>query len=163
MNVIASSGQKRRLVYRTPPARLIWTTATNVMSKQIYVLCDYDALYAAIELKLSGLSQAHVIRVELDRGRWPEDMSLLGTADLIIFAAIPSFNDPMTLLSRSPIGNQLGHTPVLVISERPSRPESADRITYLNFPFDMDDLTYTALAILNQQPEPSGLNARGSY
>lgn len=137
--------------------------ATDVMSKQIHVLCDYDALYTAIELKLNSLPQAHVVRVELDQNGWPQDERGLGATDLIIIAAIPSFKDPMALLSRTPLRNRMGHTPVLVISEHPSRPESDDRVTFLNFPFDLDDLTHTALAILNEHPEPSGHSTRGSY
>jgi hypothetical protein len=45
----------------------------------------------------------------------------------------------------------VGQVPVLIISEQPSRPESDDLITYLNFPFDMDDLNRTVVDILEKR------------
>ncbi len=134
---------------------------TDVMSTPISVLCDYDALYAAIELKLSALPHVHVIRLESNPVDRPENgqpmRNLAGeiarNPALIIVASIPPINDPMSLLSRTSLRDQVGQAPVLVISEQPSRPESDDRITYLNFPFDMDDLTQTAMEILNRRPQ----------
>ena len=123
---------------------------TNVMSKQIHVLCDYDALYAAIELKLSGLPHVQVIRLNAPPPARSETGRLAG--DLIIVAPVPPINDPMSILSKASLLNQVGQVPVLIISEQPSRPESDDRITYLNFPFDMDDLNCTVVDILEKRP-----------
>jgi hypothetical protein len=124
---------------------------TDVMSTQIPVLCDYDALYTAIELKLSVLPQLHVIRLESTPVGRPENGRLTDEFGLIIVAPIPPINDPMSMLSRTSLLNQVGQVPVLIISEQPSRPESDDRITYLNFPFDMDDLTDTVAGILSDR------------
>lgn len=123
---------------------------TNGMSKEVYVLCDHDALYAAIELKLSSLPQVHVLRREsnpatpLDKGRPTAE------SDLIIVAPVPPISDPMSILSKASLLSCVGEIPVLVISEQPSRPESDDKITYLNFPFDMDDLNNTVIEILEK-------------
>ena len=57
----------------------------------------------------------------------------------------------MSMLSRTSLLNRVGQVPVLVISEQPSKPESDDKITYLNFPFDMDDLTDTVADILEDR------------
>ena len=124
---------------------------TDVMSTQIPVLCDYDALYAAIELKLSALPQVHVIRFESNTVGRPENGRPTDDFGLIIVAPIPPINDPMSMLSRTSLLNRVGQVPVLVISEQPSRPESDDKITYLNFPFDMDDLTDTVADILDDR------------
>jgi hypothetical protein len=124
---------------------------TDVMSTHIPVLCDYDALYAAIELKLSALQQVHVIRVESGSDARPENGHSTDGFDLIIVAPIPPINDPISMLSRSSFSNCVGQVPVLVISEQPSRPQSDDMITYLNFPFDMDDLTDTVAGILHDR------------
>jgi len=122
---------------------------TDVMSKQVHVLCDYDALYAAIELKLSGLPQVQVIRLDSLSPERSNNGRLTG--DLIIVAPVPPINDPMYILSRASLLDQVGQVPVLIISEQPSRSESDDRITYLNFPFDMDDLNCTVVDILEKR------------
>jgi hypothetical protein len=38
---------------------------TDVIGKVALILCDYDALYAAIELKLSSLPDVQVTRLDL--------------------------------------------------------------------------------------------------
>jgi hypothetical protein len=135
------------------PAASVLAMMTDVMSKQIHVLCDYDALYAAIELKLSSLPQVQVIRLESN----PVERSNNGclARDLIIVAPVPPIVDPMSILSRASLLDCVGQVPVLIVSEQPSRPESDDRITYLNFPFDMDDLSCTVVDILEKRPYSS--------
>jgi hypothetical protein len=124
---------------------------TDVMSTQISVLCDYDALFSAIELKLSALPHVRVSRLESNSAGRPDDGRPTDEFGLIIVAPVPPINDPMSMLSRTSLLNRVGQVPVLVISEQPSRPESDDRITYLNFPFDMDDLTDTVADILGDR------------
>lgn len=123
---------------------------TDVMSKEVYVLCDHDALYTAIELKLSGLPQVHVLRRESNPATQPDKGRPAAESDLIIVAPVPPISDPMSILSKASLLNCVGEVPVLIISEQPSRPESDDRITYLNFPFDMDDLNNTVVELLEK-------------
>ncbi len=133
---------------------------TTGMSKEVYVLCDHDALYAAIELKLSGLAQVHVLRRPSHAAALPDKGRSPAESDLIIVAPVPPIRDPMAILARASLLGCVGKVPVLVISEQPSRPQSDDKITYLNFPFDMDDLNRTVVEILGQcsssEPEPIG-------
>jgi len=124
---------------------------TGVMSTHIPVLCDYDALFSAIELKLSALPQVHVIRFESSPDRRPANGHATDEFGLIIVAPIPPISDPMSMLSRTSLIDRVGQVPVLVISEQPTRPQSDDKITYLNFPFDMDDLTDTVAEILDNR------------
>ena len=124
---------------------------TDVMSTQISVLCDYDALFSAIELKLSTLPHVRVSRLESNPAGRPDNGRPTDEFGLIIVAPNPPINDAMSMLSRTSLLNQVGQVPVLIISEQPSRPESDDLITYLNFPFDMDDLTDTVAGILEDR------------
>ena len=133
---------------------------TTGMSKEVYVLCDHDALYAAIELKLSGLPQVHVLRREAHPATLQDHGRPAPESDLIIVAPVPPINDLMSILSRASLLGCVGKVPVLVISEQPSRPESDDKITYLNFPFDMDDLNNTVVEILENS---SGSDPRRAY
>ena len=61
---------------------------TDVMSTQISVLCDYDALYSAIELKLSTLPHVHVSRFESNPVGGPETGRPTDDFGLIIVAPI---------------------------------------------------------------------------
>ncbi len=129
------------------------TMLPDMKSSQVYVLCDYDALYAAIELKLSCLSNVHVIRLETSAADSSGNGHVVEVFDLLIVAPVPPINDPISTLSRASLLDHLGRVPVLIISEQPSKPESDDKITYLNFPFDMDGLTDTVAGILERREE----------
>lgn len=129
------------------------TTAPDVMSKQVHVVCDHDALYGAIELKLSCLPQLRVTRRETNAveplsHNEPQPQYPPEEIDLIIVAPVPPINDPVSILAKAALLDCVGRVPVLIVSEQPSRPPSDDKITYLNFPFDIDDLTVTVAGIL---------------
>ena len=129
---------------------------TDAASIPVSVLCDYDALYRAIEIKLSALPHVHVTRLESTGAGRPNGSRPADQHGLIIVASLPPAGDPLAMLSRASLLSQVGQVPVLVISDQPSRPESDDSITYLNFPFDLDDLTFTATEILNRHRTPGG-------
>ena len=126
---------------------------TDVMRTLISVLCDYDALYSAIQLKLSVLPHVHVVRLAAGLPARPDANPVTDESDLIIVASISPINDLVSVLSRASLGDCVGRVPVLVISEQPSRPESDDRITYLNFPFDLDDLTHITMELVDEHPQ----------
>ncbi len=125
---------------------------TDLAGKTVLILCDHDALYAAIELELNRLLEAQIIRLEPDQSACQTDHFLTENVDLLIVATVAPHNDPMALLSKAALPGQVGEIPVLIVSEQPSRSESDDKITYLNFPFDMDQLTQTVEEILERHP-----------
>ncbi len=128
-------------------------TTDHLAGKTVLILCDHDALYEAIELELSRLLEAHIIRLDPDQAARPPDHFLTENVDLLIVATVAPNNDPMTLLSKAALHGRVREIPVLIVSEQPSRPESADKITYLNFPFDLDRLTDTVGGILDGYPQ----------
>jgi hypothetical protein len=128
---------------------------TDSIAKSILVLCDYDALYMAIELKLSSLPEVQVIRHDSIPTEQSKGQSSIGNFDLMIVATVSPTCDPMSLLFRASLLGRVGQVPLLIISEKPSCPAVDDKITYLNFPFDMDELTHTVREILDKRP-PSG-------
>jgi hypothetical protein len=125
---------------------------THLMSRKVLILCDYDALYAAVELQLSALPEAQVIRLKSNSSSQLAEALPADNPDLMIVATVAPVKDPMALLSKASLLNRVGETPVLIISEQPSRPESDDKITYLNFPFDIDQLSSTVKDILDKCP-----------
>jgi hypothetical protein len=122
----------------------------------ILVLCDHDALFTAIELALTLLPGLQVMRLA-GGSTYANTLSsttapgtLAGPLDLVIVAAAAMTSDPFTMLSDAGLLSQVGETPILILPDRPTRAKADNRITYLNFPFDMDQLTATVQAILTQ-------------
>jgi len=115
--------------------------------KAILILCDHDTLYAAIQLKLSDLTDVELLRFEPEGKAQYTDRDF----DLLIAATISPTKNPLSILdsalSSAFLPAQAGNAPVLIISEHPSSP-SDNKITYLNFPFDMDKLALTVTEIL---------------
>ena len=81
-------------------------------------------------------------------------MPLFEDVDLIILATVSPAVICCPLLSIV-AARPDGRAPVLIISERSSSPESDDRITFLNFPFDMDGLPLTGSKILDERSPTS--------
>ena len=123
---------------------------TGDITKQVLVLCDNDALYSAIELNLNGLPQVRVVRSDLNPKEEETKLPLSITdVDLIILATASSANNLATLLFKRLPNNPQTKPPILIISEQLTRPVSDNRISYLNFPFDMYELTNTVKRILH--------------
>ena len=123
---------------------------TNPLRKKILVLCDHDALYSAIEVKLSGLHQTSIVRSTLTPPKLANAMPLFEDVDLIILATVSPRADLVPALIDLLPSSQIGKPLVLIISEHLSVPVSDDRITFLDFPFDMDGLPLTVTKILGR-------------
>jgi hypothetical protein len=123
---------------------------TNPLRKKILVLCDHDALYSAIEMKLSGLHQTSIVRSTLTLPKLMNAMPLFEDVDLIILATVSPRADLVPALIDLLPSSQIGKPLVLIISEHLSVPASDDRITFLDFPFDMDGLALTVTKILGR-------------
>ena len=108
-----SFGHRNRPLNDTKGSAHLMMT-TDVMSKQVHVLCDYDALFAAIELKLSGLAHVDVIRLEMSSIEPTVYGHPAGKSDLIIVAPVPPINDPMSILSNASLLGHIGRVPLLV-------------------------------------------------
>ncbi len=125
---------------------------TQDLNDRVLVLCDHDALYAAIQLKLTSLSEVRVTRFESALPEQQGNQPALTDFDLIIVATLSAISDPDYAISKAPLPIRTLETPVLIISECPSRADSGDKITYLNFPFDLDELACTVSTILARHP-----------
>jgi hypothetical protein len=121
----------------------------DTLRKKILVLCDYDALYSAIETKLSGLPQSSIVRSALTLSELKTALTPFEDVDLIILATVSPIADLVPALIDLLPDSQIGKPLVLIISENFFVTELDDRITFLNFPFDMDGLPLTVTKILD--------------
>ncbi len=123
---------------------------TDSLQKKILVLCDHDALYSAIEVKLSSLLQISIVRSALTLPELTTAMTIFEKVDLIILATVSPMADLVPTLINLLPDSQIRKPLVLIISEHLSVPELDDRITFLDFPFDMDGLPLTVTKILDR-------------
>jgi hypothetical protein len=121
---------------------------TNPLRKKILVLCDHDALYSAIEMKLRSFHETSIVRSTLTLPKPTEAMPLFEDVDLIILATVSPRADLVPALIDLLPSSQIANPLILIISEHLSVPVSDERITFLDFPFDMDGLPLTVTKIL---------------
>jgi hypothetical protein len=74
-----------------------------------------------------------------------------GKADLIIIAHSDCTGEPVVALARAGLTGHIGHTPLLIVSERPFEPSPDQQIFHLDFPFDTVALRYTVQNLLAQE------------
>jgi hypothetical protein len=122
---------------------------TDTLRKKILVLCDHDALYSAIEMKLGGLPQAYIVRSALTLPELKTALTPFEDVDLIILATVSPIADMVPALIDLLPDSHVGKPLVLIISENFFVAELDDRITFLDFPFDMDGLPLTVTKILD--------------
>ena len=132
---------------------------TAALRKKILVLCDHDALYSAIEMKLSGLPQTSIKRLALSLAELKTALTLPEAVDLIILATVSPIADLAPALIDLLPGSRVRKPLVMMISEHLFVPEMDDRITFLNFPFDMDGLPLTVTKILGGDSSPVPLRS----
>jgi hypothetical protein len=129
------------------------------LRKKILVLCDHDALYSAIEMKLSKLPQTSIKRSALNLAELKTALTLSEAVDLIILATVSPIADLAPALIDLLPGSRVRKPLVMMISEHLFVPELDDRITFLNFPFDMDGLPLTVTKILGGDSSPVPLRS----
>jgi hypothetical protein len=56
-------------------------------------------------------------------------------------------------LARADLAEQIGHVPLLIISDRPFEDDDLCQIEHMGFPFDIDQLYSRVRDILVAQPE----------
>ena len=132
---------------------------TTALRKKILVLCDHDAFYSAIEIKLCGLPQISIKRSALNLFELTNAITLSQDVDLIILATVSPITDLTPALMDLLPNSQVSPPPVMMISEHLFVPELGDRITFLKFPFDMDGLPLTVTKILGGDSSPVPLRS----
>jgi hypothetical protein len=131
------------------------------LRKKILVLCDHDALYSAIEMNLTGIPQTSIKRSTLNLAELKTALTLPAAVDLIILATVSPIADLAAMLMDLLPGNKIEKPLVMMISEHLFVPELGDRITFLNFPFDMDGLPLAVTKILGGGPSTGPLKSVG--
>jgi len=113
------------------------------------ILCDNLKLGIVLEVYLRPHFKATIWSDDLRTPAYfsPEPTPL----KLIVVALSSSVNDAVVALSRAQLTRHLGVVPLLIISDRPFRPDPDQKIYHLNFPFTADQLTHSVRQFLPVQ------------
>jgi hypothetical protein len=117
------------------------------------VLSDNDGLSRAIAINLRKHFTMEIVQIAPDTSAPPDDAA--SDVKLIVVALSSPNSEPVVMLSRNALTGYIGQVPTLIISDRPFKAAPRDRIFYLNFPFDIDQLANKVKEILKIQMQPA--------
>jgi hypothetical protein len=130
-----------------------------LLEKRTLVVSDSSKLATVIAVSLKQRFRMHVVartfEQVLGKGALPQpEPQPEGpldphSLDLVILAVSSPSSEPITLLAQASLAEQIGHMPLLIISDRPFSPNLEYRILHLDFPFDMGRLCDRVKEILN--------------
>ncbi len=122
--------------------------SASLVGKRVIALSDNNGLAQAIELNLSHRLKVDVVGVVLSEQKsiWtPEPDSHF---DLIVVATSLLCSEPVVMLAQSSLIRQIGHIPVLIISDRPFEPDPDHLLFHQDFPLDAGELCSQVSRIL---------------
>ena len=121
----------------------------SLRGKRVLILSDNSGLSRAIALNLSSCLEVKTARLEPESPQsWKLQTENEGF-DLMIVALSSPNSEPVVALARASLAGSIGRVPLLIISDRPFDSAPDDRITHLDFPFDIDRLCHTVREMLH--------------
>jgi DNA-binding NtrC family response regulator len=121
----------------------------DLKRKRVLILSDNAGLSRAIALNLDSRLEVETVRFEPKSAQRGRRETRSDGFDLMIVAMSSPTSEPIVALARASLAVQIGQIPLLIISNRPFDSTPEDRITYLDFPFDIDRLCYTVRKMLH--------------
>ena len=123
----------------------------NETEQSILVLSDSELLSNVIwaNLQQSYLKVYHRNPTDNKISALPNNESSGNSKfDLIIVASSSPTTEPVVALAEAALGDQIGHTPLLIISNRNFTANHEKQIFHLDFPFDSGALHHKVLTLL---------------
>jgi len=128
------------------------STAKNKSEKLVLVLSDSDLLFSVIcanlqqpELKLLQRKPTGNGVLSLQKNGKTET----SVPDLIIVASSSPSTEPVVALAEAALNDQVGHIPLLIISDRNFTTCREKKIFHLDFPFDPEALRHSVCTLLD--------------
>ena len=119
--------------------------------KRALVLCDNNLLFDVIKLNLEKVCVT-VTRCEREASaNRIEEQREVDDFDLIVVAISSSTGEPVVTLFNASLTEQIGHIPLLIISDRKFDPNYEGQIFHLAFPFDANELRRKVQTVLEHQ------------
>ena len=123
---------------------------TNLAGKRVVVLSDNDALAQAIEVALGKCLNLSMVRfVSSSAKQWMGQVRN-NDFDLIVVATSLPTSEPLVMLIRASLAQQIGQVPLLIVSDRPFDPDMDNRFFHLDFPVGAGELRDKVKEILQR-------------
>ena len=116
------------------------SAAMDLAGKRIIVLSDNDGLAQAIELSLSHCLRLKIVRITSNLPEQKENRIRSGEFDMIVVATSLSTSEPVVMLAQAALTQQIGHIPLLIVSDRPFAPDLNHQFFHLDFPMNANEL-----------------------
>ena len=129
------------------------STAKNKLQKLILVLSDSELLFSVISANLHQPDLKLLQRKSTDHNgssrAQKNGKTEHETPDLIIVANSSPFTEPVVALAEAALNDQVGRTPLLIISDRNFATCREKKIFHLDFPFDPEILQRSVGTLLD--------------
>jgi hypothetical protein len=129
------------------------STAKNRLEKLILVLSDSELLFNVISANLQQPELKLLQRKSTGNGASPSQengKTESSDPDLIIVANSSPATEPVVALAEAALNNEVGRTPLLIISDRNFTTSHEKKIFHLDFPFAPETLRHSVFTLLDQ-------------
>jgi hypothetical protein len=128
------------------------STANNKLPKLVLVLSDSDLLFNVISANLQQPELKLLQRKPAGNGNLisqKNGKTENSNPDLIIVASSSPSTEPVVALAEAALNDQVGHTPLLIISDRNFTTCYEKKIFHLDFPFNPETLRHSVFTLLD--------------
>jgi DNA-binding response OmpR family regulator len=119
--------------------------------RRILVLSDNDKLSKAISWNLEQVSGQEVVRQVSAPNQETADQLARDGFDLVVVAVSAVDSEPIVTLAKASAAQYADRIPVLIVSDRPFRPDPDARIAHLDFPFEPAELRDAVVKLLHRE------------
>ena len=109
--------------------------STDLPKRKVLIVSDHERFSRALELIMSNRPDVEIIKLEPNTSSCQERSNLNGDLDLIILALGSPNSEPLVVLTRNWLMEQVGQVPLLILSDRPFDCDLENRIFSLDLPF----------------------------
>jgi hypothetical protein len=125
----------------------------SLAGKRVIVISDNDGLTQAMALDLSHCLKLQTISLTSGSSERSRVQVERNSFDLIVVVTSSPTSEPVVMLGRALLAQQIGCVPLLIVSDRPFDPDMDNQFFHLNFPIKADQLLHKVAEILRMRSE----------
>ena len=130
----------------------------NSGQKRVCIVSDNCGLARAIELNLGARLEVEVQSIAPGISQAETAQVIAEDCSLIVMATSLPSSEPLVVLAKTSLLGRIGQVPLIIISDRPFRPDEDRRIVHLDFPFRVDELCRTVDELLHREPDTTPID-----
>jgi hypothetical protein len=114
--------------------------SVDLVGKRIAVLSDNDGLAQAIQMSLGRCLKSEIVGYVSNSLVSGKNEIGNDKFDLILVAVSLPTSEPVVMLTRAALAQEIGQVPLLIVSDRPFDPGENGRFFHLDFPVNANRL-----------------------